>query len=228
MNNLYIKLNSLPKKEDRIGFLIDNVGYSASEGNYDIVLYKKNAGAYEVYNPVQEDYYAIPADIYVRIALDDTKFDYRAHKNTTYSGSDYDEMEIGYIIRSKNTLNQAMTNEDAIKQLVENDAVEKETLTIQLPATDSEFVLINITANTGIPRIIPGTLKNPPNKVMEKITQKPSRPVESPRILGPITLPSICCSTSMKIRKNNVLSGCIGSTTNIRSALGIAPRKGPK
>jgi hypothetical protein len=52
--------------------------------------------------------------------------------------------------------------------------------------------LLGIEVQKGTPIIMPGTPRIPPKIVMEKITQKPDRPVDCPRILGPIKFPSIC------------------------------------
>ena len=49
--------------------------------------------------------------------------------------------------------------------------------------------------------------------------------MESPNILGPIILPSICCITNMIPINHNAF---IGDTHNIIIADGIAPKKGPK
>ena len=57
------------------------------------------------------------------------------------------------------------------------------------------------------------------------MTQKALNPVESPRILGPIILPSNCCK---KIINNTKYKHWIGSCNNIRIADGIAPINGPK
>ena len=49
--------------------------------------------------------------------------------------------------------------------------------------------------------------------------------MESPNILGPIILPSICCITNIIPINHNAL---IGDTHNIIIADGIAPKNGPK
>ena len=64
--------------------------------------------------------------------------------------------------------------------------------------------------------------------MIAKITQKLDKPVESPKILGPIKLPSNCCKNSIKIAKYTKFKGCVISTTNIKMEQGIAPKKGPK
>ena len=76
--------------------------------------------------------------------------------------------------------------------------------------------------------IIPGMPNRPPNSVIAKITQKPDRPVESPRIFGPSTLPSNCCNRNINMTKYRQFSGWVTSTIRINRALGIAPRYGPK
>jgi hypothetical protein len=73
--------------------------------------------------------------------------------------------------------------------------------------------------------IIPTNPNRPPPSRIENTTQNADNPVELPKIFGPITFPSSCCSTRMKIRKYTPL---IGSFSKIRTALGIAPIYGPK
>ena len=58
-----------------------------------------------------------------------------------------------------------------------------------------------MTANTGTPRSIPAKPKMPAATVIEMSTQKPEIPTVLPRILGPMTLPSTCCKTMMKMMK---------------------------
>ena len=60
---------------------------------------------------------------------------------------------------------------------------------------------------------------------MATMTQKLEMPVLSPRIFGPMTLPSNCCSRTIKMMKYRHFSGL---TSRIRNALGMAPRNGPK
>ena len=64
-----------------------------------------------------------------------------------------------------------------------------------------------------------------PATVMETSTQKPEIPMVSPRILGPMTLPSSCWRPKMKITKYRHFKG---STSRMMKAEGIAPMKGPK
>ena len=66
--------------------------------------------------------------------------------------------------------------------------------------------------------------KLPPTK-MAMMTHRLERPVLSPRILGPMMLPSSCCSSSTNSTK---YSAFMGDTSKIRNVLGMAPRKGPK
>ena len=54
-------------------------------------------------------------------------------------------------------------------------------------------------ATTGTPMIMPGMPKRPPPRVMAKTTQKEDRPVELPRMAGPMMFPSICCRIMTKI-----------------------------
>ena len=61
--------------------------------------------------------------------------------------------------------------------------------------------------------------------MMENMTQKPLMPMELPRILGPMMLPSTCCKTMMRIMK---IRHFMGLTIRIMMALGTAPIKGPK
>ena len=58
----------------------------------------------------------------------------------------------------------------------------------------------------------------------EKRTQKADRPVELPKILGPMMLPSTCCKMMMKIMNTTHLPGSVSKS---RRALGMAPKKGP-
>ena len=60
---------------------------------------------------------------------------------------------------------------------------------------------------------------------LANITQRAGSPVLSPRIFGPITLPSSCWRTKTKIANQ---SACQGSTIRRIRIEGIAPRKGPK
>ena len=56
-------------------------------------------------------------------------------------------------------------------------------------------------ANTGTPRIMPAKPKRLAAMVMDASTQKPEMPTVLPRIFGPMTLPSTCCRTRMKMTK---------------------------
>ena len=60
---------------------------------------------------------------------------------------------------------------------------------------------------------------------MENMTQKPSMPMELPRILGPMILPSTCWRTMTKITKIRAFKGL---AIRIMKALGTAPSRGPK
>ena len=60
---------------------------------------------------------------------------------------------------------------------------------------------------------------------MENNTQKLETPVVLPRIFGPITLPSSCCNTKIKIMKYRQ---CIGFSKSNSRPHGIAPINGPK
>ena len=82
-----------------------------------------------------------------------------------------------------------------------------------------------MTAKVGTPMSSPTKPNNPPKKVTAKITQKADNPVESPKILGPMTLPSTCCKIRTKIKKIKDLNG---SSIMMIKMLGIAPMKGPK
>lgn len=62
--------------------------------------------------------------------------------------------------------------------------------------------------------IIPANPNRPPPSRIENTTQNADNPVELPKIFGPITFPSSCCSTRMKIRKYKPL---IGSFSKIRT-----------
>ena len=44
----------------------------------------------------------------------------------------------------------------------------------------------------GTPRIMPAKPNRPPPKRIEKMTQKEDKPVLSPKMAGPMILPSIC------------------------------------
>ena len=77
----------------------------------------------------------------------------------------------------------------------------------------------------GTPKNMPGTPARPPPTRMATTTQKLEMPVDSPRIFGPMTLPSSCCRRIMKMMKYRHFSGL---ASRIRKALGTAPRKGPK
>ena len=57
------------------------------------------------------------------------------------------------------------------------------------------------------------------------MTQRLERPVLSPRILGPMMLPSTCCSAKTKRVKYTAFRGL---SSRMRKMLGMAPRKGPK
>ena len=61
--------------------------------------------------------------------------------------------------------------------------------------------------------------------MIAKITQKDESPVESPRIFGPIMLPSTCCKISIKISRYRP---CIGSVIVTIITQGTAPISGPK
>ena len=56
-------------------------------------------------------------------------------------------------------------------------------------------------------------------------TQKADSPVESPKIFGPMMLPSTCWRIMMKMIKIRHLPGSVSSR---RKAEGMAPKKGPK
>ncbi len=72
---------------------------------------------------------------------------------------------------------------------------------------------------------MPQKPNSPAPRMMENMTQKPLMPMELPSIFGPMTLPSSCCSTMMKMMNTRHLNG---STSRMISALGTAPMNGPK
>ena len=72
---------------------------------------------------------------------------------------------------------------------------------------------------------MPGTPKKAPPTRMATITHRLERPVVSPKILGPMILPSTCCRAMIKIRKYSAFSG---ETSRMSRRLGTAPKKGPK
>ena len=82
-----------------------------------------------------------------------------------------------------------------------------------------------MTANSGTPMTMPKTPHNPPNRMMVNSTQKLDRPVRSPRIFGPMTLPSSCCSARTKTTNQSAL---MGLSIRISSVEGTAPMMGPK
>ena len=60
---------------------------------------------------------------------------------------------------------------------------------------------------------------------MAKSTQKLERPVVLPRILGPMMLPSTCCSTRTNSTNQSAL---MGFWIRMSRVAGMAPMKGPK
>ena len=64
-----------------------------------------------------------------------------------------------------------------------------------------------------------------PPMMIAAITQRAGRPVLSPRIFGPMTLPSSCWSANTKIANQKA---CQKSTMRRMSTQGTAPMKGPK
>ena len=82
-----------------------------------------------------------------------------------------------------------------------------------------------MTTKTGTPSSMPQKPNSPLPRIMENMTQKPVMPVELPRILGPIRLPSTCCRMMMNTMKIRHL---VGLTIRMISALGTAPMSGPK
>ena len=72
---------------------------------------------------------------------------------------------------------------------------------------------------------MPQKPNRPAPRMMENMTQKPLMPMELPKILGPMILPSTCWRMMMKITK---IRHFMGLTINMMMALGTAPMKGPK
>ena len=73
---------------------------------------------------------------------------------------------------------------------------------------------------------IPSRTKNrPPPIDTEMMTHRLLKPVERPRILGTMILPSTCCKTRMKMINSR---HWMGFTRKIRIQLGMAPIKGRK
>ena len=92
-------------------------------------------------------------------------------------------------------------------------------------ASTISFIIEYTIANKGTPIIIPTNPINLPATSNENNIQNADIPIESPNILGPIILPSICCITSIKTKNINAFTG---ETNNIIIADGIAPKNGPK
>ena len=77
-----------------------------------------------------------------------------------------------------------------------------------------------MTANRGTPTIIPTSPQMLPKNRMENRIQKLDIPTVSPRILGPRTLPSTCCSRIIKTRNTRHFHGL---DVRISRADGIMP-----
>ena len=73
--------------------------------------------------------------------------------------------------------------------------------------------------------IMPTKPHRPPNSRMANSTQKLDRPVELPRILGPMMLPSSCCKIRMKSTNQRAL---MGFWIRMSRVAGTAPMNGPK
>ena len=82
-----------------------------------------------------------------------------------------------------------------------------------------------ITANVGTPKSIPIIPNKPPPSSIENTTQNGVSPVDSPRILGPIILPSSCCNSIINTIN---IRPFLGSASRISIALGTAPIFGQK
>ena len=79
-------------------------------------------------------------------------------------------------------------------------------------------------ANSGTPMTMPGSPNRSPPTTMANSTHSDEMPMDWPRILGPMKLPSSCWMMRISTAK---ISACSGSTSSRMNRLGMAPMNGP-